>query len=40
MTALNACCCKTEEQLLRSQRVLDVNRQQFRFCTAAGRKLA
>jgi hypothetical protein len=33
-------CHKAEEQLLRSQRVLYVNRQQFRFYTAAGAKLA
>jgi hypothetical protein len=38
--ALIECRHKTEEQLLRSQRVLYINRQQFRFYTAAGAKLA
>jgi predicted ATPase len=38
--ALIDCRHKAEEQLLRSQRVLYVNRQQFRFYTAAGAKLA
>jgi hypothetical protein len=38
--ALIECRHKAEEQLLRSQRVLYVNRQQFRFYTAAGAKLA
>ncbi|MCP9796177.1 hypothetical protein [Cyanobium sp. Lug-B] len=38
--ALLDCRQKTEEQLLRSQRVLYVNTQQFRFYTAAGAKLA
>jgi hypothetical protein len=38
--ALLDCRHKAEEQLLRSQRVLYVNRQQFRFYTAAGAKLA
>lgn len=37
--ALIDCRHKAEEQLLRSQRVLYVNRQQFRFYTAAGAKL-
>jgi hypothetical protein len=34
------CRHKAEEQLLRSQRVIYVNRQLFRFYTAAGAKLA
>jgi hypothetical protein len=38
--ALIECRDKAEEQLLRSQRVLYVNRQQFRFYTAAGAMLA
>jgi len=38
--ALIECRHKAEEQLLRSQRVLYVNRQQFRFYTAAGARLA
>ena len=38
--ALLVCRHKAEEQLLRSQRVLYVNRQKFRFYTAAGAKLA
>jgi predicted ATPase len=38
--ALIDCRHKAEAQLLRSQRVLYVNRQQFRFYTAAGAKLA
>jgi len=38
--ALLNCRHKAEEQLLRSQRVLYVNHQQFRFYTAAGAKLA
>ncbi|MEA5400058.1 hypothetical protein VB734_08405 [Synechococcus sp. BA-124 BA4] len=38
--ALIECRHKAEEQLLRSQRVFYVNRQQFRFYTAAGAKLA
>ena len=38
--ALIECRHKAEEQLLRSRRVLYVNRQQFRFYTAAGAKLA
>lgn len=38
--ALIDCRHKAEEHLLRSQRVLYVNRQQFRFYTAAGAKLA
>ena len=38
--ALLDCRHKAEEQLLRSQRVHYVNRQQFRFYTAAGAKLA
>ena len=38
--ALIVCRHKAEEQLLRSQRVLYVNRQRFRFYTAAGAKLA
>ena len=38
--ALIECRHKAEEQLLRSKRVLYVNRQQFRFYTAAGAKLA
>ncbi|MCP9934503.1 hypothetical protein KBZ08_11335 [Cyanobium sp. Candia 9D4] len=38
--ALIDCRHKAEEQLLRSQPVLYVNRQQFRFYTAAGAKLA
>jgi hypothetical protein len=38
--ALLDCRHKAEEQLLRSRRVLYVNRQQFRFYTAAGAKLA
>ena len=38
--ALIVCRHKAEEQLLRSKRVLYVNRQQFRFYTAAGAKLA
>ena len=38
--ALIKCRHKAEEQLLRSQRVLYVNRQQFRFYTAAGAKRA
>ncbi|MCX5951589.1 MAG: hypothetical protein NT158_10665 [Cyanobacteria bacterium] len=38
--ALLVCRHKAEEQLLRSQRVLYVNRQRFRFYTAAGAKLA
>ena len=38
--ALIECRHKTEEQLLRSQRVLYINRLQFRFYTAAGAKLA
>ena len=38
--ALIECRHKAEEQLLRSRRVLYVNRQRFRFYTAAGAKLA
>ena len=38
--ALLVCRHKAEEQLLRSQRVLYVNSQRFRFYTAAGAKLA
>ncbi|MEA5401186.1 hypothetical protein VB734_14180 [Synechococcus sp. BA-124 BA4] len=38
--ALIVCRHKAEEQLLRSRRVLYVNRQRFRFYTAAGAKLA
>ena len=38
--ALIVCRYKAEEQLLRSRRVLYVNRQRFRFYTAAGAKLA
>jgi hypothetical protein len=38
--ALLDCRHKAEEQLLRSRRVLYVNRQRFRFYTAAGAKLA
>ena len=38
--ALLECRHKAEEQLLRSRRVLYVNRQRFRFYTAAGAKLA
>lgn len=38
--ALLDCRHKAEEQLLRGQRVLYVNRQQFRFYTAAGAKMA
>lgn len=38
--ALLDCRHKAEEKLLRSQRVLYVNRQRFRFYTAAGAKLA
>jgi hypothetical protein len=38
--ALLDCRHKAEEQLLRSQRVLYVNRRQFRFYTAAGAELA
>ncbi|WP_144036891.1 hypothetical protein [Synechococcus sp. MW101C3] len=38
--ALIECRHKAEEQLLRSQRVLYVNRQRFRFYTAAGAELA
>ncbi|WP_216918714.1 hypothetical protein [Synechococcus sp. CCAP 1479/9] len=38
--ALIDCRHKAEEQLLGSQRVLYVNRQQFRFYTAAGARLA
>ncbi|MCP9782191.1 hypothetical protein KBY83_02500 [Cyanobium sp. WKJ7-Wakatipu] len=38
--ALLDCRHKAEEQLLRSQRVLYVNRQRFKFYTTAGAKLA
>ncbi|MGB5241262.1 MAG: hypothetical protein WBN80_11540 [Prochlorococcaceae cyanobacterium] len=38
--ALIECRHRAEEQLLRSQRVLYVNRQQFRFYTASGANLA
>ena len=38
--ALIVCRYKAEEQLLRSRRVLYVNRQRIRFYTAAGAKLA
>ena len=38
--ALIECRHRAEEQLLRSQRVLYVNRQQFRFYTAGGAKLS
>jgi hypothetical protein len=38
--ALLDCGHKAEEQLLRSYRVLYVNRQQFRFSTPAGAELA
>ncbi|PZV02790.1 hypothetical protein [Cyanobium sp. ULC084] len=38
--ALLDCRHKAEEQLVRNQRVLYVNRQWFRFYTAAGAKLA
>ncbi|WP_255111910.1 MULTISPECIES: hypothetical protein [unclassified Synechococcus] len=38
--ALLVCRHKAEEQLLRSQRVHYVNRQRFRFYTAAGAELA